>query len=142
MSGLPSLSTIMRWHKTHSRYQGANRHALDYVEGLVAEVKRLRDDKRRLRGTIMELQEDTRRRSYDRAQAVVAMELAEDTELANTALREQVEELKALLVEANDAFDEATGDYPKELVEGEAWRAYRTVEVADERFPSMPGDET
>jgi hypothetical protein len=33
--------------------------------------------------------------------------------------------LVRLLVEANDAFDECTGDYPKELVEGESWRRFR-----------------
>lgn len=38
----------------------------------------------------------------------------------------EIERLRALLEQANDAFDECTGDYPKELVEGEPWRAFRS----------------
>lgn len=40
-------------------------------------------------------------------------------------LLDEIDRLRALLSEANEAFDECTGDYPKDLVEGEPWRAYR-----------------
>lgn len=43
-------------------------------------------------------------------------------------LRAEVDRLRALLREANDAFDEVTDDYAKELVAGEGWRTF----VADE----------
>lgn len=44
-------------------------------------------------------------------------------------LRAENERLRDLLVQANEAFDECTGEYPKELVDGEEWRQYATAEV-------------
>lgn len=43
-------------------------------------------------------------------------------------LRAEVDRLRALLREANDAFDEVAGDYAKELAEGEEWRKFRSKE--------------
>jgi hypothetical protein len=42
------------------------------------------------------------------------------------AALDENERLRRLLTEANDAFDECTGDYPKTLVEGEEWRQFAT----------------
>lgn len=39
-------------------------------------------------------------------------------------LRTEIERLRVLLAQANDAFDECTGDYQKELVADEPWRQY------------------
>lgn len=38
----------------------------------------------------------------------------------------EIERLRALLVDANDAFDDCTGDESKRLVDGERWRAFRS----------------
>lgn len=46
------------------------------------------------------------------------------TQAENKRLRDEIEHLEALLVEANEAFDEVTDDYAKELVAGEEWRTY------------------
>ena len=49
-------------------------------------------------------------------------------------LARTVTHLYRLLSEANDAFDEVTGDYCKELVDGEPWRTFgpiRDEEKAD-----------
>lgn len=42
----------------------------------------------------------------------------------NKHLRDEIEHLEALLVEANEAFDEVTDTYAQELVAGEEWRTY------------------
>jgi len=41
-----------------------------------------------------------------------------------SAARAEIEHLQALLVEANEAFDEVTDTYAQELVAGEEWRTY------------------
>lgn len=43
--------------------------------------------------------------------------------------------LSWLLVEANDAFDEVTGDYAKELVKDEEWRQYATPDFTSSGCP-------
>lgn len=42
----------------------------------------------------------------------------------NKRLRDEIEHLEALLVEANEAFDEVTGVYAQAMVAGEEWRTY------------------
>lgn len=38
---------------------------------------------------------------------------------------DEIERLRSLLVDANGAFDECTGEYSAGLVHGEAWRDFR-----------------
>lgn len=59
------------------------------------------------------------------AAAVLAVH-EETCQNGGAALEERVELLEEMLREANDAFDEATGDYPKGLVHEEPWRAFRS----------------
>lgn len=47
----------------------------------------------------------------------------------NEMLVAEIERLRSLLVEANDAFDECAGDYSVELVHDEPWREFRSAEV-------------
>ena len=55
-------------------------------------------------------------------------EIAEDVALVAA----EVEWLRGLLSDARDAFDECTGDYPKELVAGDEWyRLTSTPEVTE-----------
>ena len=39
-------------------------------------------------------------------------------------LGQRIEELEQLLRDANQAFDECTGEYAKDLVKNEGWRRY------------------
>lgn len=49
---------------------------------------------------------------------------AESAKAEIERLRAEVERLRVLLAQANDAFDECTGDNTKELVADEPWRQY------------------
>lgn len=60
------------------------------------------------------------RRWRNVASAVDAHEAADEIE----RLRAEIERLRVLLAQANDAFDECTGDYSKKLVADEPWRQY------------------
>lgn len=50
-------------------------------------------------------------------------------------LLREIERLRGLLRDANDAFDECTRDYPKELVEGEPWREFASAESGSREAP-------
>ena len=52
-------------------------------------------------------------------------------DLADAA--DEIERLRSLLVEANDAFDECAGNYSVELVHDEPWREFRSAEVDREQ---------
>lgn len=40
----------------------------------------------------------------------------------------EIQRLRGLLIAANDAFDDCTGEYPKVLTRKESWREFRQVE--------------
>lgn len=53
----------------------------------------------------------------------IAARLRRQKSPLNRKAAAEITRLRELLAEANDAFDECTGDYAKELTAGELWRA-------------------